>query len=160
MTVRAPPSTRDWLRVIGRDARSAHVAALLKQYRVSIDKVQWIHGSGRVAIPKVGVYLYLWKAAEGRHADVRVLGVEFSFGGMRGGKPYGNPLPFRIAAGDSLDRIQTMLQPRQLKIDHNQKVATAEDRKHRFAARFNSTGQLAGFSILANIPLRRVPRVN
>ena len=155
MTTRAAPSTRDWLRLIGRDARSPSAAAQLNRFGASIDKVQWIHGAGRLAITKVGVYLYLWKAGVGRQANVQVLGVEFSFGGMRGGKPYGNPLPFRIAAGDSLDQLRKKLQPRQMTVGSSPKSAMAEDRKHRFIARFNSAGQLAGFTILANISLRR-----
>ena len=159
MNTQAAPSTRDWLRLIGRDARAANAAALLKQYGASIDKVSWIHGAGRLALPKAGVYVYLWKAAEGKQADVQVLGVEFSFAGMRGGKPYENPLPFKIAAGDPLDQLRSKLKPRQWRVD-NPASASTEDRKHRFVARFNSAGRLAGFTILANIPLRRVPRAS
>lgn len=158
MTARVADPTRDRLRLIKREVRSPAVSAFLKQFGVSLDKVRWIHGTGRLAIPRAGIYLIFWKAAAGRQADVQVLGIEFSLGGMRGGVAYGGRLPFRITAGDSFDRVSAKLRPRELKLEADSKTATAEDRTHRFIARFNAAGQLKAFSIIANVPLRRVPR--
>ena len=148
-------SSRDWLRVIKRDARSRAIADLLDKYGTTIEKARWIHGTGRLAVPKGGVYLYLWKPGDGKAADIEIVGVEFSFSGMRGGVEYTGHVPFRIAPGDSPDQIRKKLRPRRVEMNETSRTATAMDRTHRFVARFDSRGRLAALAILCRFTIRR-----
>jgi|KBSSwiStaDraftv2_1062776.scaffolds.fasta_scaffold395736_2 hypothetical protein len=149
-------SPREWLRVIRRDARSTEI--LLDKYGTTIEKTRWIHGAGRLAVPRAGVYLYLWKPAVGKSADLEVVGIEFSFSKMRGGTCYSGHVPFRIKAGDSPDQVRQKLRPRNLHLDMKSRTATATDRTHRFIARFDSRNSLAGLTIMSQFVMRRQSR--
>ena len=109
-----PASVADWIGLLDKDCDDPDVSSVLDRHRVSLGKLQWIHGSSRASLTEAGVRLLLWKTGVGKDAPVDIMGIEFVLSGMRGGKPYAGELPHRVLASDSLQAIGHKLQPAML----------------------------------------------
>jgi hypothetical protein len=99
-----------WISLVHKDVEDLEVTDCLERHGVSVRKVKWIHGLGRLRLPAAGVYLYLRKRA-GKPPMIHVLGVEFVLSAMRGGKAYAGSLPHGVAPTDTLLRIGQKLEP-------------------------------------------------
>lgn len=109
-----PASLADWVSLLERNCEDPEVSSLLDRHRVSLSRLQWIHGFSRASLPEAGVRLYLWKTGVGKSAPVDIMGVEFVLSGMRGGRSHPGDLPHGILATDSLHAISSKVQPAKL----------------------------------------------
>ena len=151
------PALSQWLALIECYCHEAHVAELLRRQGVALEKVQWIHGGGRVALPEAGIHLFLWKARAGKSAEVQVSGVAFELSGMRNGTSYAGDLPHDIRRGDSLEVIQGKLQPVTLTRGYGESTYEATFPDHRIVVQFKKDGQLRSCWWMSAKERRREP---
>lgn len=111
MAAEFPASAADWVGLLDKDCEDPDVSSVLDRHRVALGKLQWIEGASRASLTEAGVRLLFWKTGAGRSAAVDIMGVEFVFSGMRGGKPYQGDLPHGVLATDSLRSVGDKVQP-------------------------------------------------
>jgi hypothetical protein len=134
-----------WLSLVHKDLDDLEVTDCLERHGVSVRKVKWIHGLGRLRLPDAGVFLYLRKTS-GRPPVIRVLGAEFVLSGMRGGKAYAGSLPHGIAPTDTLLRIGQKLEPAPLSPAATPEAFEACFPEHRIVVKLDSAESLRSCS--------------
>jgi hypothetical protein len=96
-----------WIELVQQDCEFPDVLECLERHGVSLAQVQWVDGTGSIALPNAGVILHLSK----RDDDIFVSGVEFAVSGLPDGGSYDGSLPHGIDGADTLMDLTLKLHP-------------------------------------------------
>lgn len=150
-------SAEYWISLVGKLTHMPDAADVITRHKVSLDRIQWIHGLAWADLRDIGVRIYFWKPGSGRKADVYVHGVEFVLQGMRKGKPYQGSLPHGIDWSDSIDAINAKLAPTVLVDSHIPGYLGAHLPDHRLSIRIDAKQALKSCTWISNMEMRRIP---
>ncbi len=151
-------SAEYWISLIGKLTRSPEVADVLVRHAVSLDRLQWIHGSARAGLHSGGVYVYFWKAGSGREADVQIMGIEFGIGGLRRGYAYKGSLPDGIDPQDSVEVVRGKLAHVTMTEANGPGRYEASFADHRLVVAFDAKGSLTSCAWFPKVELRRISK--
>jgi hypothetical protein len=151
-------SAEYWVSLIGKLTRCPEVADVLVRHAVSLDGLQWIHGSARAGLHSAGVYIYFWKAGSGREVDVQIMGVAFAMGGLRRGYAYQGSLPDGIDLQDAVEAVRGKLAHVAMTEANGPGRFEASFADHRLVVAFDAKGSLTSCPWFPKVELRRIPK--
>lgn len=149
-------SAEYWVSLVDKLRHSSDVADVLTRHKVSLDRIQWIHGLASAGLRDAGVYIYFWKPGIGKKADVYVHGIQFVLRGMRKAKPYQGSLPHGIQWDDSMDMIEAKLAPSKLVESHGPDRFRAEFPDHGVLVHFDARRALKSVGWVTTKEIRRI----
>jgi hypothetical protein len=94
-------TSKECLDLIGTRTDDPRWRAIETRYGLSTDRMQLIHGFGRLLVRPAGLFIYLFKLLRGKPSALEVMGVEFFAASVRDGARFKGDLPYSLDWNDS-----------------------------------------------------------